>query len=309
MSASPASRLNEALCLIRIREILPLGRRLIGERQRPILYPAADRALFRDWKIRDHRRLGRATSSELGPRGGDEGRHQHGKDEQCAEGSGLCVPRRVREREAVPKVQDNKNREDHTGHRSRAAKDTDATKQDHRDDVELEALGGAAPNGPEARHEENAGEGGNEAAHREDGQLHAPDADTREPRDLRVAPHDVRIAAEAGELEQHGRADEEPREDDERQRERADKGLLAEPAKPVGETADRPVSHEKERGAAIADQPREGNRERWQTDNGYPVAVEEPAEGADEKSGDNPGLEGNALLFEPGDEDSREPHH
>src|SRR5207245_3697986 len=144
-----------------------------------------------------------------------------------------------------------KNREDHASHRSGAAKDTDATKQDHRDDVELEALGGAAANGPEARNEKNAGECGNEAAHGEDGQLHAPDADTREPRDLRVAPHDVRVAAEAGELEQHGRPDQKHREDDERQRERADERLLAEPAKPVGETADRPISDEEERSAAI----------------------------------------------------------
>src|SRR6267143_1018541 len=37
-SASPASRLNEARYLVCIRQILPLGRRLIGERRRPILY-------------------------------------------------------------------------------------------------------------------------------------------------------------------------------------------------------------------------------------------------------------------------------
>src|SRR3989442_954150 len=277
MSASPASRLSETRCLMPIRPIPPLGRRLVGERRRPILFRSRSGTYSEIGELRNHGRLGRTASREPGPRGGDEIRHEHGQDEQGADDPGLGVPRRVRERQPVSQVQDDEDREDHAGHRSRAAEDADATEQDHRDDVELEALGGAAANGPEARQEENARERGNDAAHGKDGQLHAPDADTREPRDLRAAAHNVGVAAESGELEQHGRADQKYRKDHERQRERTEEGLLPKPVEPFGETADRPVPHEQERGAAIANQPGEGNGERRQTDDRYPVAVEEPA--------------------------------
>src|SRR2546430_9528586 len=128
-------------------------------------------------EIRHHGRLDRATPSLPRPHGGDEIRDEDGQDEQGADHPGLGVPRRVRECESVPKVQDDEDRKDHPGHRPRAAKNTDATEQDHRDDAELEALGGAAANGTKARDEENAGEGGNEAAHRTNLQLHAPDTD------------------------------------------------------------------------------------------------------------------------------------
>src|SRR2546430_16430244 len=45
-SASPASRLNEARCLVGVRQILPLARRLTGERRRPILHLVRERDLF-----------------------------------------------------------------------------------------------------------------------------------------------------------------------------------------------------------------------------------------------------------------------
>src|SRR5712692_2491990 len=88
-SASPASRLNEARYLVCIRHILPLGRRLIGERRRPILYLVRDRDLFGEREIRNHGRLSRGTSLLPRANGGDEIRHQHGQDEQRANDSGL----------------------------------------------------------------------------------------------------------------------------------------------------------------------------------------------------------------------------
>src|SRR6267143_523366 len=56
-SANPASRLNKALCLVCICQILPLGPPTHRRTPTAILYLVRDRDLFGDRGIRDHGRL------------------------------------------------------------------------------------------------------------------------------------------------------------------------------------------------------------------------------------------------------------
>src|SRR5439155_25171908 len=106
-----------------------------------------------------------------------------------------------RQCEPIPQIEDDEDRENHTGHRARAPEDADATQEHHRDDVELETFRSAPAHRTEARGEEYAGERGDRAAHDEDRELHARDAHAGITRDLAARPHDIDVAAEAGELQ------------------------------------------------------------------------------------------------------------
>src|SRR5882762_8862511 len=211
---------------------------------RRILLLGDGRALYRS-------RRGGPSPSGPGTRRGDEVRQEHGQDEQGTDDPSLGVPGGVRQREPISQIEDDEDRENHAGHRARASEDADATQEHHRDDVELETFRSAPAHRSEAGGEEYAGERGDRAAHDENGQLHARDAHAGIARDLAARPNDIDVAPEAGELQQHGRDDEQCREDEQREREWADERLLAEPVEPLGETADGAVLHEQERDAAI----------------------------------------------------------
>ena len=60
---------------------------------------------------------------------------QHGKDEQQADDASLGIAGDVDQREAIADVEDDEDGKHDTRERARPAKNTDATEQNHRDNV------------------------------------------------------------------------------------------------------------------------------------------------------------------------------
>src|SRR5262249_30681165 len=157
---------------------------------------------------------------------------------------------------------------------------TDATEENHRDDVELEAVRHIAPNCAKPGGIKQARQRRIDPGRHKQPELDALDAHARIARRFKIIAEHIHDPAESGAAE-HDRANDE--EDDEyydRKGQRSDKRLLTDGVEPVRIIADRPVLHEDTPDAAIADQPGEGYRKRWKPYIGDPETVDQPGEGA-----------------------------